>query len=243
MSSNILDDLYKKANDLNTGNRADLFYYIIQIKSLNPEFSNHIQSLYIDIKSFIENYIISINKRDFGYDVINIRKINSAIDTISLSNQKLSLFLHAYKILKNNHFEDDAEAAIVFIRKTKLQVLKEKKTKWKWVGVLCHLISYSIIAVLCILFVLFVISYVIYLPALNNNFAIINFQYEDFHKNFYVNHFFNIIYYLFDISDKVQINPINWGGVLLISVMKLFYFVCIANYLYQIILERLKLNK
>ncbi|MGL5563116.1 MAG: hypothetical protein ACRDCN_10920 [Tannerellaceae bacterium] len=243
MAEDILTDLYDKIKTSSAENSANYFYYIIQVKTQHPNLKNYEQTLYIDIKFFINNYIISINKRDFGYDVINMNKIKSAIDKVSDSNQKVSLYIHTHKSLKNNHFEDDAETAIKDIRKMKLKVLKEQNTNWKWLLIFGHLISYNIIAVGSILLISFIISYIIFLPASSDKFAIISLKYINLHDNFHINHFFNLLHYLFNISDKVQINPISWHGVLLVSTMKLFYSACIVNYLYQIVLERIKLNK
>ena len=243
MPIQILDKLYDEIEDVNIDNNANSYFYIIQIKNSNPDLSNHKNSIYVDIKKFVEYYILSIEKRDFGYDVLNLDKINLAINYVPPPEERLSLYLHTYKTLKNSHFENEAENIIVNIRKAKLLVLRTKKFKKKYINIFLHLISYNLTFVFLVLALIFVVSYVIFLPAPLNSFELIDFQYESFHENFYINHLFNIIYYLFDISNKVQINPINWGGVLLISGMKLFYFVCIVNYLYQIILERFKLNK
>lgn len=243
MSYYILDKLYEEINDSSIDNNVNSYFNIIQIKDSTSDLRSHRQALYVDIKRFIECYVNSIEKRDFGYDVLNVDKIILAINCISISKERLSLFLHTYKILKNNNFENEAENIIVNIRKTKLDVLRTEKSKRKHLNVFLHLISYNLMAVFFVLILLFFVSYIIFLPTSKESFAIIDFQYKDFQENFYVNHLLNVICYLFDISDDVQINPINWRGVLLMGIMKLFYVICIINYFYKVILERLKLNK
>ncbi|NDW11829.1 hypothetical protein D0T50_02870 [Bacteroides sp. 214] len=238
-----LDQLYQNIDTLQTEKSADLYYYIIQIKHSHTTLRNHKNSIYVDIKNFIECYIRSIEKRDFGYDVLNINKIITAINNTPNNKEQLSLLMHAYKILKNNHFEVEAESVITLIRNTKLQILKSEKSYKKHFKILFHLISYNLIAVFLVLLLILLVSYIIFLPAPLDSLVSLEFKYDNYNENFYINHLLNIICYFFDMSDSVQIKPINSNGVLLILIMKSFYIVCIANYLYQIILERLKLNK
>lgn len=237
-----LNGLYDKTN-ADPNQIADIYFYIIQIKKLNPHYISYKQSLYIDIKSFIESYIISRTKRDFGYDVIDKDKIVNAIYSLNSVNERFALLSWAYKELKINQFEEEGDDIISFIRKEKLFVLWNKKDKLKYIKILSHLASYNLLVVVCLLFITFAISYILFLPTNNFDWSVIRFHYVSFHENFYLNHFFNLIDYLLDISDNINIEPIKWQGVLLLSFMKIFYILFIVNYLFQIILERLQINK
>lgn len=234
-----LKKLYKKNSD-DPNHMADNYFYIIQIKKLNPKYIEYVQPLYIDIKFFIELYIKSRSKRDFGYDVIDINKVIEAIYSLDVANERLALLNWAYRDLKFNQFEEEAEKLISSIRKEKFITFWNRGDYFRLTS---HLISYNLIVVITLLIIAFIICYILLLPSYNPSWSIIEFRYISFSENFYLNHLFNLLDHLLGISEDITIKPLNWKGVLLLSAMKLFYIIFIVNYLFKIITERFQLNR
>lgn len=236
----ILKNLYDNVQIEKLNNIPDLIYSIIQIKELNPNLVNYQQSLYVDLKLFISTYIESVDRKDYGYDVLNIEKIISSIESITEADEKISLYLFSYKLLKEKQFENDAESLIKHIRKSKLQLFWTNKEYW---NCFFFCLSYSLIAILLFLLFIFLICYLVLLPATEERFMIFNFCTENFCDIFYFNHLLNLLCAFLSISSDIKIEPLNWWGVILLLTVKSFYVICVVNYFYRIILERLNLSK
>ncbi len=74
-SKKALKQLYKSYRNNSLYHKSEILFLIIQIKHSNIDLSNYKRSLYLDIKKFIKFYIKSTDKKDYGYDKIEIEKL------------------------------------------------------------------------------------------------------------------------------------------------------------------------
>ena len=75
---NYLDELYTKIqDDTNIVSLCSLYSYVIQIKSEHMELKDYNETLYVDVKCFIENYVANLSQqgKDYGYDAVDVGKI------------------------------------------------------------------------------------------------------------------------------------------------------------------------
>lgn len=240
----VIKELYSKVSDALDGNKVDLYFAIIQLKNADPNLRNIKQSKYIDIKCFINFYIRSRVKRDFGYDIIDANKIIRAIDFSDSPKEKHELYIWTIRILKKNHFESESEYISLRIRQIKLEIiLSQRKSLVCYAKAFMHLTSYNFWTIFITLLFLFTLSYLLLLPAFDDRFVLFDIKYQIYSSNFYFNHFLNMLAKTFELSRDIKIIPQNWLGVLLLVLLKAFYLIFIINYLYKNILYQFKISK
>lgn len=90
----ILKEQYSLLRRRNCKHNAQILYNIAKIKS-EYGVQNFHQPLYLDIKKFLKNYIISADNEDFGYDNTIFNRIMKIVN-LSSPKEKLSL-LHTIR--------------------------------------------------------------------------------------------------------------------------------------------------
>lgn len=240
-----LINLYSQIRKTKTYNDKGMFSHsVIEIKKDNEELLYYNQSIYQDIKRFITGQVITIEKRDYGYDVLNIQKIIKSITYLSKLEEQYALFHYTYRILKNNQFEKEAELVISKMKRIKLKLILEKEnSKIKYIKFLWFLISYSWVAALIMIFSLFTTFYFITFPVMKDDYLAFIIKETHYIDCYPINHLYNIIAYLLGMSNSDFLTPINWKGISILLFSKALYITYITGFLYKTITDQLKLNK
>lgn len=107
-----LEDLYDSIQPYKHKHNVNILYEIIHVKSAFGML-DYRQSLYLDVKKFIQSYISSVAKEDYGYDCILVSKIEDAVSHLPDLNMQKSIFQVARRLYGINGYDlDDIAAAI-----------------------------------------------------------------------------------------------------------------------------------
>ncbi len=219
----------EKMYSLNT----QLIFSIIQIKKKNFKLKNFNQSIYLDVKEFAHNYINSVERKDFGYDTLDISKLESAINSLENPKERNTISIHIIRELHKKGLTDEVDSFKSYSNKIRTQSLKSKSGFKNYLNLISHLCSYNLRTISILLLLCFIGTYIILLPAPFSDMAIFKIYYFDYSNSFCVNHFLNLLVSIFDLEDEKFIKPLNGFGVIILSFLKLTYILLIANYLYK----------
>lgn len=212
-------DAVNSTNDFST--KANLYFSIIQTKSISGIF-DYREELYVDIKYFIHNYILSIKdtQKKLGYDSLDVIKIRQAICMISSSKVQVRLFEFAC-------LEFDKEGLIKYSSELRhYSKLIFIKALWNGNGILTKLkaflslLFYNIWSSIGVFILIFLISYFITLPLSSKDAAWFYISYDDYSSNLYFNHFLNMVGDVLSINDNTFCKPTGIIGILAIITYK-----------------------
>jgi hypothetical protein len=235
-----IQKIYDKISHLDGENhlKAGLYFSIIQIKKDNVPLRNEVNSIYLDAKKFISCYINSIEERDLGYDVIDTKKITKCINVLENYQEQFQLSQNAYRLLRTKGFEEESNIFKKIMNQKKTILIKSKPYYLgKYLKLLLHLSSYSLLSILLSILTIFLITYTVLLPAPFESWQNFNITYHQYSDSFYLNHFVNILTNLFGISSDFKVETSNLLGIFTIISIKLFYLVFIVNYLYKKVID------
>ncbi|WP_271855975.1 hypothetical protein [Patiriisocius marinus] len=232
-NKSILKRLYKNKKKVGVSHGIEMLFMIIQLKSLNKDLIQYKRPLYLDVKEFISSYIISVERKDFGYDQLNISKLIQVIEYVDDVQEKSALSIFVIRHLNTNSLEDELSDFNIYYNTVKTQFLKSQSKFSFKLKLLSHLCSYNIKTIMIIGLFGFILAYIIFLPAQFEIFEIFKINYKDYSHHYYWNHFLNIVSSLLDLEETKIIQPINTAGVILLSFLKLTYITFIVNFLYQ----------
>ena len=210
---------------------------ILQIKHDNPELANLKNSVYVDIKCFIEEYVsmVSHEKRDFGYDSVDLSKIDKFISFCPDANRRIELFRYASIQLSSRGFLQEAEYCNKkHVKGRAISHINRSDFPHKLKGILSLIINNVWLCLLLVAMVL-LLHYVILLPYSAANYAIFEISYSTYVDNFYLNHLLNFIGYLFGINESPFCKPLGFTGILLIVCLRLFYMLFVGGTLVDIL--------
>ncbi|MBS7788052.1 hypothetical protein KIH23_12160 [Flavobacterium sp. CYK-55] len=217
-------------------NKSQLYFTIIQIKKDNRFLENESQTLYKDVKCFILSYIHGSKQEDFGYDVIETKKINFAIKTVLSHSARYKLAVFCLSELKSCFYDDKVDEFKSDVNWYRLRMSIDRNGISKyWHGLLQFsglnfwTISLTLIASisLCVLFLR---------DAIHPFFELYEFKFESFVKNDFANKFLNILAKPLGLAENFIIKPLNVYGLLILIFIKILYLIFIVNFL----LERVK---
>lgn len=221
---------YKKSKAFH---RSETLYIILQIKKEEESLKSYKQSLYLDIKKFIKYYIKSSEKKDYGYDKLNVEKIINAINTSSSDKEKYELSLYTSRLINLNGLESELIEFAKFLNVCKTESLKKETSFGSKIRLISHIASYKLSSIIYILIAVFLLSYLIFLPAEFELFELFKMNYSNYADNFYWNHFLNIFSLAIGIESESVIIPLNGFGIFVLAILKLAYILIILNFLYQ----------
>lgn len=210
-------------------NKANLIYSLIQLK-LNSDRTSTSESVYIDVKNFIKVYIISIENKDYGYDVLDTKKIIKAISFLPNINNQYKLLQYAYRNLKADEFEEESLIIKNKLNRIKTSILNSNN---KFFYSFIHQCSFSVKTISISMFILFAITAIIFLPAPHESMELYNIKYENYDSNFYVNHVLNIMSKIAGINNKFTIETSSIVGLISLIFLKFLYVIFIMNFLYE----------
>lgn len=223
----ILKEQYSLLRRRNCKQNAQILYNIAKIKS-EYGVQNFHQPLYLDIKKFLKNYIISADNEDFGYDNTIFNRIMKIVN-LSSPKEKLSL-LHTIRryYLMNGYEINEVKREL---NKQEIMVAKENKKYLRWTllrvgsslsGLLCGYLVYAVIVLIALL------------PAPFNFIELFHIELKNYSSYPLLNYPLNAITLLTgncDIAPKIT--PINVIGVLIYSFGILLFYILIVNFLFK----------
>lgn len=237
-------DLYSRINDnSNAISLCSLYSSMIQIKHDSQTLVNYYQPIYEDIKCFIKEYVTEISnmQKGYGYDVIDMLKIEHMISMCPNAPERNELFKHAFRLLSSSGYIVESEYFTEnYNEKNALYALSHGSYKQRFPAFL-SLMSQNIWWCLAAVVAVVIIHYVILLPAVSENFILYEINYHSYFENFYINHFFNLFAYLFGISETAFCKPISAMGIFLSILFRLFYLVIVSGLLVNLLLKKLRL--
>lgn len=236
----IYSEIYKKGVPITS--KAELYYSLLFIKS-----NEGITDNYSDAKYFIKYYIGSIDDKTFGYDNLNIEKINGCL---YLFGHEQRLFL--YKFLKKNlvkyHFEKEWKVFETAFYKCQNAILIEKKF-WYLHPISIVKFAYNkTIYSYKYLFLLFLFviltDYLLLLPnPFSFDISLFKIKYQEICNPFPLNHLANILLGLLEIDSDFKVIPLNFLGTIFILVGKILKTVFVVKYLADKIVNKLDIDE
>lgn len=229
----ILNNAYNAISDSDTNKNYEAYFSIIQIKKENIELTDSQQSIYLDIKYFIDNYILSAGFRDYGYDNLDLDKIYFAINSENSIEAKYELINHTIRKLKFYSYDDLADEIKTKKLKLKLDLVLKQKHILKYFEALLILTSFNLLSIFISLFLLLLISLALMQNAFFEIFEFYEYTYEPFSKNHYINQLLNIIAKPIGLAENFKIITLNEISIILLIFLKLLYLLIVTNYLYE----------
>lgn len=223
--------------NLKSISKAQLYYSIITIKTDHPALANEYQSLYKDVKMFIEAYADELSCMDYGYDQPNTDKLEKVCENLTNAQQR-SILNIVY--IRYSQYNDVVKWVKLYKSKNAIRFSCEKfkwYNPWSWIDILANLILCNWGSIIIFLLILFVLICIVLLPAPSENLTCIEFTKQCYSDNFVIDHAVNVLYALFHIGEDVNIQPINTCGVKLIVAYRILIILFIVNILYNKLLD------
>lgn len=235
----ISDEISQLKTASTNGEKLDRINNILQIK-LNSEIDELKSDIYIDVKNFINYYIIALEEKKYFYDEFDSNKINDYLKLFELK-QKCSLLKFTIRHLKIMGFEDKIKEFELALHKNEFLI------EWKNFGIknffkVIYLATvYNYITILSALALCFILKAVIYLPAPAGWPVLFDLHYYKLNDNKFLNHLGNILLSIFDVQELPSfVTPLNiWGSVLYV-LGKCFFILIVINILIDQLTKRFK---
>ena len=219
-----LDNAYSNLNTENVREYADTCYNIIGIKGKNASVASHKRTLYVDVKDFITHYMMQSDSEDYGYDIPNEERLKHALDYLH-PNEQLSL----YRYLKSQYNRRGFDAS-VWDKKINELGLKVAWEQHKYFSLILKLSAYNI-GTLLFSYLLFVFVAFLFLhDAPFECMGVLDVSLHQFSEIPSVNYFMNTLAIASGEDYGQSIVPVNAGGMLLIIIGKIVFYLLIANF-------------
>lgn len=227
-----LDVAYSRAENT-TGKltKASILFTIIQIKCQHKMLSDNHQSLYVDIKQYIEVYIDGVmdSGTDFGYDAVNADKIIKAINAIAVEKQKIQLWKRAESELLEHNLTNECNEIRAYYKKSVIRDFFASHSPIGFLKGIGYISVYNVWSVLITLLLIFIFNYIITLPFSEDENPMFIIEHEAYSENIYWNHLLNYFANLFELTDKTFCKAGNFIGLIVLLVLKVFY-VCFGGW-------------
>lgn len=216
---------------------VQLLTLIIDIKREYPEISDSKNSLYLDIKKFIYEYLHNKRRKDYGYEEYDYNIIKGYIYCSGFNEeQKLKLLIYTRYILSSLSYENEWIES--HIKKVRLKIAF-KKHKLKWLLILS---SWNSITLLASILILFGVECVLLLPAPFEWMEVCTITPVHYTDCSFFNHVLNVISLHFDcIENSAKVKFSSWGIVGLLFWSFLYIMVCV-NFLFKNLFSNFEVN-
>lgn len=203
---------------------CQILYNLIAAK-VEFQIYNIQQSLYLDVKQFIEYYILSADSQDYGYDEVLLEKIKDVVHHLE-PKQKISMMYSTKRMFYIRGYE--VENITKIINRLEMEVALEEKRFWKAIRLW---MSSSLTALLLTLLLYVTIISCVMLPAPLECMEIFDINLKNYTTSPFWNHLMNSITVLTGNDDiSPSITPIGIKGVIVYSIGVLLFYLLIANY-------------
>ncbi|AWM13265.1 hypothetical protein DI487_04895 [Flavobacterium sediminis] len=210
-------------------------------------FENYIKyDAFKDLKLIFEIYSEIFHLRGYNYNKLTPDKMEKLLTPFSISEQR-ELLNHLIKSLSKNGNDDEAKEMMCILNDVELKYYWEKiKNGQDFFTSLFKLflkgISYNLYILLLMIIIYLFFSTLIFCDAKFEIFAIIEVKKISFTECVWSNNFANLISYLFELDEKMEVKPLNFWGVILLAFQKAFLFLVIGNYLIMEMFNKIKLQ-
>lgn len=212
------------------------YFTIIEIKRKFVDLQLVGQSLYLDVKLFINNYIRSKTDKDFGYDEFDRDKILQAINIVNLRAQYL-LLGHLERLLGSLGYDTNW---IVIEKNERAYLLSfHEKKYFKAAMQFCKFHLWA--TLLCIIFI-FAIWCVVLCPAPCKSLIFFELKQENYCENNVLNFIANVLSLFLGFSNSAKLYCVSVCGVFMLGIFRLFYVVLCANYLFKNLFFKVKID-
>ncbi len=221
-----------------------LFTAFQRNKRLNPNYLN--SDGFKDLKIIFELYSETFHLKGYNYNSLSIETVSTIISGFDCFQQR-ELIQYLIKTLAKKGNEDEAkkwlqELAILEMKCCLESIKKFKRVIYHFFKLLYKATSYNLYTlILSILSYLF-ICYLIFLPAYFDCFQLLEIKRITISSSKFWNEIANILLYLFDFDNKMDIKPYNFFGVLLLVILKVFFVLILVNVLIKELLNKIKLS-
>jgi len=246
LAKEYIDQLYHKVNESpDILIKAGFAYGIIEIKRDNPELVDYGNSIYVDVKDFVDWYIMGISSDsngDYGYDSVSIEKVLNALNIIDNINQRVALYDRTLNLLKSYSMDCLSEIFKQERKRYKLQQCFRTKSLSSWIRGIGRLSIYNVWTVIGVLFIAFCGYYVLTLPMADEKHALFVIEHQDYCGNIYANHFLTYFAGVLDLTDKTFCKANSVLGFFIMIAYKLFFMLFGGWNAVDIIREKLSLQ-
>jgi hypothetical protein len=216
----------------NTSHHAkmEILNNIIQIKRrLLIDFNEELD-IYLDIKKFIKEYILSIEEGRYGYDIIRVKRILEYIGFVK-NEAKVSLFYFTKRLLIHYGFDDEFKVIETSMKKIEIKLLFENFRFSKLFKLFYLISTYNTITILLVIFLIILVGWIIILPAPEWSNVLFKVEIANYTEELWLNYLLNYIGGLLKINNQYKIMPINPIGVIILAFGRIFVVLFLVNVL------------
>ena len=198
----------------------------------------HRESIYINVKEFIELEVQLIKSAQYGYDSINREKLSNILNFLRYEEQ-ISAIKFALSVLKKELPEMDKDWLYNKREITEVKMIFSKRKFEEYPKALLLYTGISIKNLLIVFITLFTLVYCIFLPAQFSCFHLFSITYEYYSPIFYLNHLFNVITLFCGFDNNFKIQPLNGIGIFILAFGKIAFILLIVNFIYRKISDKI----
>ena len=244
ISQNLRNAYSKLENSADNMTKASVLYNVIQIKKRHNDFFGFTQSIYVDVKQFIETYVDGVagTDSDFGYDKVNTEKIIQSVKAVDSEKQRIQLWKRAEAELSEHGLTEENNIIHTFCKKSVIQTSFSSHNLLDWLRGICYLSVYNFWTVLVTLLIVFLINYVITLPLSADETPMFVIEHEQYSDCMLWNHFLTYFASILDLTDITFCKAGNIIGFFILLSFKLFYILYGGWNAVDIIREKLTLK-
>ncbi|GAA4429261.1 hypothetical protein GCM10023188_14410 [Pontibacter saemangeumensis] len=212
---------------------------ILQIK-IHSNDTGLLADIYVDIKYLISYYIKASEERQYGYDEVNMAKILTYVDLLSLE-QKVKSLNFLFRLLALNGFETEKDICKDALAKANCALFIREPSPMNVLKLIYLKTTSSLLSILATLLISFTVYFSVLLPNNYEVFQVFEIAYMPFSENFYLNHFTNTLLSVFQLADDFKVKPTNLWGTFLLILGKTAFLVIVVNILIKEISSKIKL--
>lgn len=210
--------------------RFNLLNEIIQLKIASDlELKSYKQTVYLDIKHFLQTYIQCLLDRDSNYDVINFDAVTEKLDILD-TDERINILKFFERALKKEYLTSDAKKCYFLRRPFELQLCWESKQKKHKLRYLMLYATKNIVTILIAFLILIFLYSLLTLPSTlpYHFFYVVDYPFTGVD---FLDHFLSVLCSLLELHPDTKIEPINIPGVIILLVVKLVFILILGEYL------------
>lgn len=221
-----------------------LFTSFQKNKRLNP---NYLKSDgFKDLKILFELYSETFHLKGYNYNSLSIEKVSIIIKGFDCYQQR-ELVQYLIKTLVKKGNEDEAKRWFQELAKLEMKccltsIGKLDRVSYNFFKLLYKATSFNLYTLLLSILIYLTISYLIFLPAYFDCCQLIEIKKTTISHSEFWNSMGNILMFLFDFDNKMDVKPSNFFGVILLVLLRVFFILIIVNVLIKELLNKIKLS-
>lgn len=199
-----------------------------------------------DLKLIFDLYSEIFHLRGYNYSKFTQAKLKKIIEPFS-NNEKRELIDHLVKSLVRNGNDDEAKEVMHLLDELEIKCswesICQRKNIFKNSFRLIHKsVSYNswILVVFIVIYLFF--STIIFCESKLDFMTVLEVKKIKVIEINWLNNLANLFSYIFELDEKMEVKPLNFAGVLLLSFQKSILFLIVGNYLITEIFKRIKLQ-